>query len=136
METKFLQQSDKNSRTIGITNMGERRFKMSTVFFVIMLLLALTLVGSLGGVLNLLVAMVIWMVVGNVAGQIIRGEDYGVVGNIALGLAGGFVGTHLFRILGWHGILGLPIIGYIIAGVIGALLFIFLMRLVDKNFAK
>ena len=109
---------------------------MSTVFFVIMFILALTLVGSLGGVLQLLVAMVIWMLVGNVAGQIIRGEDYGVIGNMALGLAGGFVGTLLFRLLGWHGILGLPIIGYIVVGVIGAIIFIYMMRLVDKNFAR
>jgi uncharacterized membrane protein YeaQ/YmgE (transglycosylase-associated protein family) len=108
---------------------------MSVVFFVIMLLLMFTLVSSMG-ILQLLIAMVIWMLVGNVAGQIIRGEDYGVIGNIALGLAGGFVGTHLFRILGWHGILGLPIIGYIVTGVIGAIIFIYMMRLVDKNFAR
>jgi uncharacterized membrane protein YeaQ/YmgE (transglycosylase-associated protein family) len=108
---------------------------MSVVFFVIMLLLMLTLVSSMG-ILQLLVAMVIWMLVGNVAGQIIRGEDYGVIGNIALGLAGGFVGTLLFNLLGWQGILGLPIIGYIVTGVIGAIIFIYMMRLVDKNFAR
>ena len=108
---------------------------MGTVFFVLMFILALTLIKSMG-LVQLIIAMFIWMFVGNVAGQIIRGEDYGVMGNIALGLAGGFVGTHLFRILGWHSILGLPVIGYIIAGVVGALLFIYMMRLVDKNFAK
>ena len=108
---------------------------MGTVFFVLMFILALTLIKSMG-LVQLIIAMLIWMLVGNVAGQIIRGEDYGVIGNIALGLAGGFVGTHLFRILGWHGILGLPIIGYIIPGVVGALLFIYMMRFVDKNFAK
>jgi uncharacterized membrane protein YeaQ/YmgE (transglycosylase-associated protein family) len=39
-----------------------------------------------------MVALVIWMIAGNIAGQIIRGRDYGVIGNIALGLAGGIVG--------------------------------------------
>lgn len=109
---------------------------MSTVFFVVTFILALTLASSLGGIFQLLIAMLVWMFVGNIAGQLIRGEDYGVVGNIALGLAGGFVGTHLFSLLGWRGILGLPIIGYIVTGVVGAVLFIFMMRLVDKNFAR
>ncbi|MDQ7027926.1 MAG: GlsB/YeaQ/YmgE family stress response membrane protein [Anaerolineae bacterium] len=109
---------------------------MGTVFFVVMFALALTLVTSLGGIVQLLIAMLVWMFVGNIAGQLIRGEDYGVVGNIALGLAGGFVGTHLFNFLGWHSILGLPIIGFIITGVVGAVVFIFMMRLVDKNFAR
>ncbi len=54
--------------------------------------------GMFGGILQLILALILWMFIGNIAGHLIRGEDYGVAGNIALGLVGGiFVFTALNR---------------------------------------
>jgi uncharacterized membrane protein YeaQ/YmgE (transglycosylase-associated protein family) len=87
--------------------------------------------------LGFVVALVIWMIAGNIAGQIIRGRDYGVIGNIALGLAGGIVGTWLLRVIGFAGVTHLPILGAIISGVVGAVAIVFLVRLVvDSKFAR
>ena len=110
---------------------------MGVVFLVLMFVLTLMLYPTFGGLLKLGFAMLIWMAVGNIAGNIVRGDDYGVAGNIALGLAGGVVGTFVLRLFGWWGILRFPLFGAIISGVIGALVFIFLMRMtIDKNFGK
>jgi len=110
---------------------------MSVVFLVLMFVLSLMLFPTFGSLLKLALAMLIWMVVGNIAGNIVRGDDYGVAGNIALGLAGGVVGTFVLRLLGWWSVMRFPLVGAIITGVIGALVFIFLMRVtIDKNFGK
>jgi uncharacterized membrane protein YeaQ/YmgE (transglycosylase-associated protein family) len=71
-----------------------------------------------------------------VAGKLVRGRDFGLIGNVVLGFFGGFLGTIVFLLLGLSPILGLPFIGYGIAGVVGSVILIFLMRLIDKNFAR
>jgi len=110
---------------------------MEVVALVILFLIALGLAPFVGGVIKLLIMMLFWMIAGNVAGHIIRGEDYGVIGNITLGLLGGIVGTILMHIAGLGSVAGIPIIGGIIAGILGAVVFVFLMRLtLDKNFGK
>lgn len=105
---------------------------MDVTFLFLMLIIAF-LVGSgmLGGVVKILIAMVFWMMVGNVAGHIMRGEDYGVAGNMALGLAGGIVGTMVLRWAGFGAIAGIPLLGSLVAGLFGAILLIFLARVVD-----
>jgi uncharacterized membrane protein YeaQ/YmgE (transglycosylase-associated protein family) len=85
---------------------------------------------------SLLIALITWGVVGMVAGKLVRGRDFGLVGNVILGFFGGFLGTFLFALLGLWPILKLPFIGYGIAGVVGSVLLIFLMRLIDRNFAR
>ncbi len=61
-------------------------------------------------------------IVGFLAGHIIRGEGYGALGNIILGIFGGIVGNFVFGVIGlgptgW--------IGDVIAGVAGALILVF-----------
>lgn len=111
---------------------------MDVVAFVVFLALAVMIGNAmLGGVVQLAIAVLFWMVAGNVAGHIIRGEDYGVMGNIALGLLGGIVGTVTLRVIGLGGVTVIPLVGSLIAGVFGAVIFVYLMRILgDSNFGR
>ena len=84
------------------------------------------------GILQLVIAMIFWMFIGNIAGYIVRGEDYGVAGNMALGLAGGIFGSFVLRKFGFAAVANIPLIGGLIAGVFGAVLLIFLVRLYES----
>lgn len=93
--------------------------------------------GLFGGVIKLIMALLLWMFIGNIAGYMIRGEDYGVAGNIALGLLGGVVGAFVLRMLGFGGLLHVWLLGPIISGLLGAMLVIYLARwTIDGNFGK
>lgn len=84
--------------------------------------------GVFGGVIELLLAVVLWMFIGNIAGYMVRGEDYGVAGNIALGLVGGLFGSFLLRLFGLGFVLNIWILGQIISGVIGAVILVYITR--------
>jgi len=87
--------------------------------------------------LQLLMFLLILAVIGMIAGKLMRGRDYGLLGNIVLGFFGGIVGPVLFAMFGLHGILSLPFpFGYGIAAIAGSMVMVFLMRLVDRNFAR
>ncbi|MGB7338790.1 MAG: hypothetical protein WBC91_07860 [Phototrophicaceae bacterium] len=93
--------------------------------------------GMFGGILQLILALILWMFIGNIAGHMIRGEDYGVAGNIALGLVGGIVGAFILRLFGMGFILNIWLLGQILSGVIGAVLLVYITRwTVDGNFGK
>lgn len=110
---------------------------MESALLFIALIIALIFGWSMfGGILNIIVAVILWMFIGNIAGHIIRGEDYGVAGNIALGLVGGIVGGFLLRLIGLGGILHIWILGPIIAGVIGAVITVYLTRWIIDSAEK
>lgn len=93
--------------------------------------------GMFGGVIKLLIAIVLWMFIGNIAGYMIRGEDYGVAGNIALGLVGGIFGGWLLRLIGLGGLLNIWLLGPIISGIIGAVVLVYITRwTIDGNFGE
>ncbi|MEX0299476.1 MAG: GlsB/YeaQ/YmgE family stress response membrane protein [Kordiimonas sp.] len=66
--------------------------------------------------------LIIGAIVGFLAGHILRGEGYGAIGNIILGIFGGLVGGFLFGIIGL-GPTGL--IGEIISGTVGAVILVY-----------
>jgi uncharacterized membrane protein YeaQ/YmgE (transglycosylase-associated protein family) len=65
--------------------------------------------------------LITWLVVGLVAGllasALMRGSGFGVLGDIALGIGGAFVGGWAFRELGWHapfaGLAGVIVVAFI-----------------------
>ena len=78
-----------------------------------------------------LVAIVIGAIAGWLAGQIMQGSGYGLIGDIIIGIVGGFIGSWLW------GVLHLPPIGgfwisAIITATVGAIVLIFLVRLVRR----
>ena len=79
---------------------------------------------------------IIWIIVGAIsgwlAGQVVRGYDFGLVGNIIIGLVGAFAGGWLFGKLGIIPPGGL--IGDIIVSFCGAAVLLVVVRLVARIF--
>ena len=72
--------------------------------------------------------IVIGLAAGWLAGQFMRGGGFGVVGDILLGVAGALVGGFLFHQLGLAA--GGGLIGALIVATIGAVLLLYVVRLV------
>jgi len=90
--------------------------------------------GFFAGIAGLVFTVLVWMLIGWLAGKALRGKGYGPVGDAALGLGGGIVGSIVLGILGLN-VGGL--VGTIIGGVVGAVILIFLIRLLhDADFAR
>ena len=65
----------------------------------------------LGKLIGLVISLLVWGASGYLAGKLLQGEGYGLLGNILLGLVGGFVGSLLVTIFGITGLVKLPFIG-------------------------
>jgi uncharacterized membrane protein YeaQ/YmgE (transglycosylase-associated protein family) len=81
----------------------------------------------------MLTALIWWIVVGLIAGwaagKIMKGGGYGTVMDIILGIVGGVVGGWL---LGIVGIQGGGLIGTILVSIFGAVVLIWLSRMIKK----
>ena len=77
--------------------------------------------------------VLIWLLVGAVAGwlagQIVKGSGFGLVGDIVVGVVGAFIGGWL---LGGIFLIG-GIIGWILSATVGAVVLLFLIRLVQRS---
>ncbi len=89
-----------------------------------------------GGLFGIAITLLMWMFAGALAGRILRGEGYGPLGDIGLGLVGGFVGSLLFNLIGLGWFAGIPLLGPIAVGAVGAVVFVYIARLFNSNFAK
>jgi uncharacterized membrane protein YeaQ/YmgE (transglycosylase-associated protein family) len=72
--------------------------------------------------------ILIGLAAGWLAGQFMRGGGFGVVGDILLGVAGALIGGFLFHQLGLAA--GGGLIGALIVATIGAVVLLFVVRLV------
>jgi len=76
-----------------------------------------------------------WIIVGLVAGvlaSLVMGGGYGIIGDIIIGIVGAFIGGWIFRQLGWHSPFGGRLAGPIFIAFIGALVLLFLLRLIRR----
>lgn len=78
---------------------------------------------------TLLIILAIGAVAGWLAGMLMKGGGYGLLGDIVIGIVGAFIGGFLFGLLGIS-VGGL--IGQIITATAGAVVLIFVLRLVKK----
>jgi uncharacterized membrane protein YeaQ/YmgE (transglycosylase-associated protein family) len=78
---------------------------------------------------TLLIILAIGAVAGWLAGVIMKGGGYGLLGDIVIGIIGAFIGGFLFGLLG---ISAGGLIGQIITATAGAVVLIFVLRLVKK----
>ncbi len=78
---------------------------------------------------SLLMTLLIGGVAGWLAGTLMRGGGFGIVGDIVVGIVGAFVGAWIFGMLGiaWGGMLGA-----IVCATVGAMVLIFLIRLIKR----
>ncbi|MGE3246210.1 MAG: GlsB/YeaQ/YmgE family stress response membrane protein [Beijerinckiaceae bacterium] len=79
-------------------------------------------------------ALLIFLLVGGVAGWlaslIVRGGGMGLIGNIIVGVIGAFIAGWLFPRFGLR--IGGPVVGAILHATLGAVILLFLIRLIKK----
>ena len=78
---------------------------------------------------SLLVILIVGLVAGWLAGKIVRGAGFGLIGDLVVGIVGAFIGDWLLPRVGIH--LGTGIFSSIINALIGAVILLFLIRLVS-----
>jgi uncharacterized membrane protein YeaQ/YmgE (transglycosylase-associated protein family) len=79
--------------------------------------------------MNFLWFLIIGLVAGWLAGQLMKGGGYGLIGDLVLGVVGAFVGGWLFGALG---IGGGGLIWSLITATAGAVVLLFLVRLIKR----
>jgi uncharacterized membrane protein YeaQ/YmgE (transglycosylase-associated protein family) len=77
---------------------------------------------------SLLIILFVGLVAGWLAGQIVQGTGFGIIGDMAIGIVGAFVGDWLMPRLGIQ--LGFGIVSAIINATIGAIVLLLIIRLV------
>ncbi|MCK6579174.1 MAG: GlsB/YeaQ/YmgE family stress response membrane protein [Anaerolineae bacterium] len=102
---------------------------MGIVLIILIVLGAIFLFSIMGSILDLVIALAVWAVIGWAAGKLVRGQGYGALGNILLGLVGGVVGGILFGLIGWSSV---GLIGSILSGVVGGVIVVYAARLLGR----
>ena len=80
--------------------------------------------------MHLLFQILLGGIAGWLAGKVMKGDGYGIIIDILLGLVGGWVGG---AVLGWLGIHWGGSIGYLITAFLGAVLLVWISRLIKGN---
>jgi len=78
---------------------------------------------------NILVFLCIGIVAGWLAGRIMKGSGFGLLGDMVIGVIGAFFGGWLF---GRLGIVAGGLAGMFVTALVGALVLLFLIRLVKR----
>jgi len=79
---------------------------------------------------SLLIFLLVGAIAGWLAGLIVKGYGFGLIGNIVIGIVGAFLAGLLFPRLGFN--IGSGIVGAIIHATIGAVILLFLIRLIRR----
>ncbi|MBV8380797.1 MAG: GlsB/YeaQ/YmgE family stress response membrane protein [Paucibacter sp.] len=81
--------------------------------------------------MHLIGFLLIGLIAGWLAGKLMRGGGFGFWGDMVVGVAGAFIGGFLFRTLGLGGAEG-GLIGSLLVAVVGAVVLLFVIRLVKS----
>ncbi|MFH1942276.1 MAG: GlsB/YeaQ/YmgE family stress response membrane protein [bacterium] len=79
---------------------------------------------------HLLIFLAVGVLAGFLAGRIMKGKGFGLVGDLIVGVIGAFIGVWLF---GQLHISSAGILGLLIAAIIGALILLYVIRLVKHR---
>lgn len=82
------------------------------------------------GIESLIVFILVGAIAGWIAGQLVKGYGFGLIGNIVVGIVGAFIAGFLFPALGLS--LGGGILAAIIHATIGAVILLFVIKLVKQ----
>uniref|UniRef100_UPI00404791F4 GlsB/YeaQ/YmgE family stress response membrane protein n=1 Tax=Yoonia sp. TaxID=2212373 RepID=UPI00404791F4 len=82
------------------------------------------------GIESILVVIIIGAIAGWLAGQIVKGFGFGLLGNIVVGIVGAFVAGLIFPVIGLG--FGGGIVGSIIHATLGAVILLFVIKLVKR----
>lgn len=78
----------------------------------------------------ILLILVVGAIAGWLAGLIMKGSGFGLLGDIGIGIVGGFVGGFLFRLLGLQ---AESLVGGIVSATAGEVVLLFVIRLFKKK---
>lgn len=78
--------------------------------------------------MSLLYFLIVGGIAGWLGGQIMKGSGFGLLGNILVGVIGGLIGGYLFGLLGIEA--GSGLIGSIITAAVGAIVLLWIARMV------
>jgi uncharacterized membrane protein YeaQ/YmgE (transglycosylase-associated protein family) len=78
---------------------------------------------------SLILFLVIGILAGFLAGKIMKGSGFGLLGDLVVGIIGAFLGGWVF---GLFGIATYGLLGSLITALVGALLLLYLIRLVKS----
>ena len=81
------------------------------------------------GLTSLIWFLIIGIIAGWLAGKVMRGRGFGIIGDLIVGIIGAFIGGWVFGLIGIH---AGGAIGSIITAFAGALLLLFLIRLIRR----
>ena len=79
---------------------------------------------------DLIIFLAIGAVAGWLAGTLVKGGGFGLLGDIAVGIIGAIIGGFVFGLLG---ISAGGLLGAIITATVGAVILLYLVRLVKKS---
>jgi len=82
------------------------------------------------GTQSLVMFLLVGIVAGFVAGKIMKGAGFGLLGDLVVGVIGAFIGVWVFGLLG---ISAGGRLGHLVAAIVGALLLLFLIRLIKRR---
>jgi uncharacterized membrane protein YeaQ/YmgE (transglycosylase-associated protein family) len=82
------------------------------------------------GTEHLLIFLAVGVLAGFLAGHIWKGRGFGLLGDLIVGVIGSFIGVWLF---GQLNISSSGILGLLIAAIVGALILLYLIRLVKHH---
>ncbi len=81
--------------------------------------------------MDIVTLLVVGLVAGVIASLIVGGTGYGILGSIAVGIAGSFLGSYIFGRAGWHSPLeGLG--GTILIATIGSAILLLVLHLFTR----
>jgi uncharacterized membrane protein YeaQ/YmgE (transglycosylase-associated protein family) len=80
---------------------------------------------------QLIILLVVGAIAGWIAGQIMRGRGFGLIGDIIIGIIGAFIASYVFPFLHVH-VPGGSLVSEIISATIGAMILLFLLRLIRR----
>lgn len=78
----------------------------------------------------ILLILVVGAIAGWLAGLIMKGSGFGLLGDIGIGIVGGFIGGFLFRLLGLQ---AESLLGGIVSATAGAVVLLFVIRMFKKK---
>jgi uncharacterized membrane protein YeaQ/YmgE (transglycosylase-associated protein family) len=82
------------------------------------------------GLGSILAMLIVGAVAGWLAGQMVKGEGFGLVGNIVVGVVGAVLAGFIFPALGWAA--GGGMIGSIVHATLGAVILLVLIRVIKR----
>jgi len=83
---------------------------------------------------GLLIILLVGLIAGWLAGEIVAGGGFGLVGDMAIGIVGAFIGTWLMRRLGIH--IGSGLISAILVATIGAVVLLLIVSLFSGGYPR